>query len=200
MSATRFLDDNGRRTIDGDWYPGTIPANVKVDASAYVGSSYSFERCHGTQLAAVEIGRGASLCDATSLDVGPGGVVRLGAYALVTAARIICDLEIEIGAYALISWDVVLMDSYRVPVAYPERRQALLGERGAHRADARPIRIGSNSWIGFGACVLPGVTIGEGAIVAARSVVHGDVPAYAVVAGNPARIVRQSSPSDDCAP
>jgi acetyltransferase-like isoleucine patch superfamily enzyme len=200
MSATRFLHENGRRTIAGDWYPGTIPENVKVDASAYVGSSYSFERCRGAQLASVEIGRGASLCDATSLDVGPGGVVRLGAYALVTAARIICDLEIEIGDYALVSWDVVLMDSYRVPVAYAERRRALLGERGAQAAEARPIRIGCNSWVGFGACVLPGVTIGEGAIVAARSVVHSDVPPYAVVAGNPARIVRQSSPTDEHGP
>jgi acetyltransferase-like isoleucine patch superfamily enzyme len=200
MSATRFLDENGRRTIADDWYPGTIPENVKVDASAYVGSSYSFERCRGAQPAAVEIGRGASLCDATSLDVGPRGVVRLGAYALVTAARIICDVEIEIGDYALVSWDVVLMDSYRVPVAYPERRRALLGDRAASAADARPIRLGCNSWVGFGACVLPGVTIGEGAIVAARSVVHCDVPAYAVVAGNPARIVRQSSPTDDGGP
>lgn len=50
--------------------------------------------------------------------------------------------------------------------------------------------VGNDVWIGNGALVMPGVTIGDGAIVAARSVVASDVPAYAVVAGNPARIVR----------
>jgi len=96
-----------------------------------------------------------------------------GEYALVTAARIICDAEIEIGPYALVSWDVVLMDTYRGRDEPP-----------------RPIRLGRNSWVGFGACILPGVTIGEGSIVAARSVVAADVPAYVVAAGNPARVVR----------
>ena len=50
--------------------------------------------------------------------------------------------------------------------------------------------IGPDVWLGFEARVLPGVTIGAGAIVAACAVVTRDVPAYAVVAGNPARIVR----------
>jgi acetyltransferase-like isoleucine patch superfamily enzyme len=54
-----------------------------------------------------------------------------------------------------------------------------------------PITIGSHAWIAYRAIVLPGVTIGEGAVVAAGAVVSKDVPAFAVVAGNPARMVRQ---------
>lgn len=50
--------------------------------------------------------------------------------------------------------------------------------------------VGNDVWIGREATILPGVTIGDGAIVAARSVVSIDVPPYAVVAGNPARVVR----------
>ena len=50
--------------------------------------------------------------------------------------------------------------------------------------------IGNDVWIGMEAIVMPGVTIGDGAIVAAKSVVTHDVPPYAVVAGNPARIVK----------
>lgn len=50
--------------------------------------------------------------------------------------------------------------------------------------------VGNDVWIGNGALIMPGVTIGDGAIVAARSVVASDVPAYAIVAGNPARTVR----------
>src|SRR3954470_18994737 len=49
--------------------------------------------------------------------------------------------------------------------------------------------IGNDVWIGYGATVMPGVTIGHGAVVAAASVVTGDVPPYAVVGGNPARLI-----------
>ena len=51
--------------------------------------------------------------------------------------------------------------------------------------------VGNDVWLGYGALVLPGVTIGHGAIVAAASVVSADVPPYAIVAGNPARVVRR---------
>ena len=54
--------------------------------------------------------------------------------------------------------------------------------------DARPIRIGSDVWLGANAIILAGVTIGDGAVVAAGAVVRNDVPAYAVVAGVPATV------------
>ena len=54
-----------------------------------------------------------------------------------------------------------------------------------------PVVIGDNVWIGRGALILPGVTIGDNAVVAAGSVVTGAVPANTLVAGNPARLVRE---------
>jgi len=56
---------------------------------------------------------------------------------------------------------------------------------------AQPVAIGHDVWIGHGAIVLPGRTIGTGAVVAAGAVVTKDVAPYAIVAGNPARVVRQ---------
>ncbi|WP_138470116.1 DapH/DapD/GlmU-related protein [Poseidonocella sp. HB161398] len=56
----------------------------------------------------------------------------------------------------------------------------------------RPIRIGSNCFIGFNAVILPGVTIGDGCIVSANSVVVKDVPPNCVAMGNPARVVEQN--------
>jgi virginiamycin A acetyltransferase len=53
-----------------------------------------------------------------------------------------------------------------------------------------PIVVGNDVWLGTECLVLPGVTIGHGAVVAARAVVTQEVPPYAVVAGNPARVVR----------
>ena len=64
-------------------------------------------------------------------------------------------------------------------------------------AEARRIVIGDNVWVGFDAVIFPGVTIGEGAVVGAKSVVTSDVPPYTVVAGNPARSVRTIARGDD---
>jgi len=57
-----------------------------------------------------------------------------------------------------------------------------------------PVRIGRNCWLGDHATVLKGVTIGDNSVVAARAVVTKDVPPNAVVAGNPARVVRELDP------
>lgn len=54
-----------------------------------------------------------------------------------------------------------------------------------------PIRIGRDVWIGRGCCILPGVTIGEGPVIGANSVVSKDIPAYSIAAGVPAKIIRQ---------
>jgi virginiamycin A acetyltransferase len=51
--------------------------------------------------------------------------------------------------------------------------------------------IGNDVWIGYEAVLMPGVTVGNGAIIAAKSVVVSDVPPYAIVGGNPARLIRQ---------
>jgi len=190
------------RTLAWDWFPGTIPDNVEVDDTAYVETTFSFRFFRSRRSAAVRYGRGASTYLGTMFDVGPRGRVTLGDYALVHGARIICDAEVSIGAYALISWNVVLMDTYRIPSAPLDRRKEL--ERVPQRdpriacaaVPARPITIGPNVWIGFDACILPGVTIGRGAVVGAKSVVQDSVPDFTVVAGNPAQIIRQLAPTD----
>jgi len=59
-----------------------------------------------------------------------------------------------------------------------------------------PVRIESKAWIGFGTVILKGVTVGEGAAIGAASVVTRDVPAYTLVAGNPARVIRSLLPGE----
>lgn len=58
-------------------------------------------------------------------------------------------------------------------------------------ADPRPVVIGNDVWIGTRAIILPGVRVGDGAVIGAAAVVTKDVPPMAVVAGNPARVIRR---------
>ena len=185
------------RRVRDDWFEGLVPACVDIDPQAYVESAYSFAVCRAERAHAVRIERAAHLYSATIFDVGARGVVSVGPFAMLNGVRLVCESRIEIGAYAAISWNVVIMDSYRLP-RDPSSRRALIERAGVplHQLvdpalAAQPVVLHDNVWLGFDVCVLPGVTIGEGSVVGARSVVCSDVPAYTLMAGNPARPVRE---------
>jgi acetyltransferase-like isoleucine patch superfamily enzyme len=186
-----------RRTVPNDWYPGFIPENVELGPTSYIESSYSFAEFRAERESALKIGHAASIYLGTMFDVGKSGRIEIGDFALVVGVRFICDSRISIGDYALLSWNVLLMDNYRVPADVVQRRKllrrvpAMSPRKLGGSTEGRPIVIGPNTWIGFDACVLPGVTVGEGSVVGARSVVTEDVPPFSVVAGNPARFIRK---------
>jgi acetyltransferase-like isoleucine patch superfamily enzyme len=193
---------NPDRTLPWDWYAGRVPDNVTLHDEAYLETTYSFQLFRSRASEAVRIGRGSSIYLGVMFDLGPQARVNIGDFTLMNGTRIICDTEISIGDYCLISWNTVLMDTYRVPRETDARHRELelvptrTPRQAAADVPARPIHIGRNVWIGFDSCVLPGVTIGEGSIVGARSVVVEDVPPFTVVVGNPARAVRQLDPSE----
>jgi maltose O-acetyltransferase len=125
--------------------------------------------------------------------VGEGVVIR---------APFHCDYgsNIRIGAGSFLNFNCVILDVVEVSIG--ERTQigpAVQIYAADHPRDpatrraglefGRPVRIGSDVWIGGGAIVLPGVAIGDGAVIGAGSVVTRDVPAGATVVGNPARII-----------
>lgn len=71
----------------------------------------------------------------------------------------------------------------------------------AHQGwESRPVRIGRDAWVGMACVVLPGVTIGEGAIVGAGSVVVKDVEPFTVVAGSPAKFIKRRFPDGPAGP
>lgn len=185
------------RRVEGDWYNGEIPANVTLAGSAYLETSYSFICHRSLRENAVCIGHGASVYEATMFDLGVNGRVTIGNYALLNGVRLICDAEVMIGEYSLLSWNVVIMDSYRMAANGAARRSELTAIAARRHLVAsvdrppQPVRIEANVWIGFDSCILPGVTIGEGAIIGARSVVTGNIPAFSIAAGNPAKVIRR---------
>lgn len=68
--------------------------------------------------------------------------------------------------------------------------------KGLVESFAAPVTIEKNVWIGIGAIILPGVTVGEGSIVSAGSVVTREVPPHYLVAGNPARHIKELKPNE----
>ncbi len=95
--------------------------------------------------------------------------------------------SVRIGRHCLLATGVLIYDLDGHPTDAVRRRA---GEPTPPEAIA-PVAIGDDVWIGFGAVILKGVTIGDRAIVAAQSVVTKDVPADTIVAGNPARPVKE---------
>ena len=87
--------------------------------------------------------------------------------------------------------------------ALAPRVRVLSATHDYHRLDlpdlAASVTIGHHVWIGAGATILPGVNIGDGAVVAAGSVVTRDVASFTIVAGNPARFIKNRELADDSA-
>lgn len=101
---------------------------------------------------------------------------------------------IEIGSFCSIAHHVSLQEQFHNPqrttTYFIERNLLGMAEPPEALISKGPIRVGHDVWIGAGAQILSGVTIGDGAIVAAGAIVTTDVAPYAVVGGNPARLIR----------
>jgi len=130
----------------------------------------------------------------------PGASVHIGARTFIGKARIMAASEVVIEDDVLISWDVTIVDNHSHSVRFAERaedvREWSRGRKNWEHVKVAPVRIRSKAWIGFGVSVLSGVCIGTGAIVGACSVVTADVPDWTIWAGNPARLIRELSPSE----
>ena len=96
----------------------------------------------------------------------------------------------------MISYLVDIHDTNGHPIDWEERRldeqELMAGKyRVPTKTVSKPIVIEDDVWIGFKSTILKGVHIGRGAIVAAGSLIIEDVPAWTIVAGNPAKVVRE---------
>lgn len=118
-----------------------------------------------------------------TLEIGDGTVI--GHDCSFTVAR-----RVTIGRHCLFAPRVWIADSNGHSTD-PTARRAGLPPRPE---EVRPVTIGDNVWLGTGAMIFPGVTVGEGSVVAAASVVRRDVAPYTVVAGNPAVKVKDLAP------
>jgi acetyltransferase-like isoleucine patch superfamily enzyme len=145
------------------------------------------------------------ICPGVQIEIGRHATLRIGRWAWIGhASKIrVHEGEVSIGAKTVMGQDCTISAFQHVSIG----RECILADRvmlidfdhGASEVD-RPIRlqgiykrdvhVGHNVWIGYGACLLRGVTIGDNSIVGTSSVVTREMPENAVVAGVPARVIR----------
>ena len=147
----------------------------------------------------------AFICPGVSLEVGKGATLRLGRWSwLGHGCKIrVHEGECEIGAKTVMGQECTISAFQHVSIG----RECIIADRvmlidfdhgvveverpirvqGIYKRD---VRVGSNCWIGYGACILRGATVGDNAVIGTNTVVTKDVPANAVAGGTPARVLR----------
>ncbi|HEY1949568.1 MAG TPA: acyltransferase [Bryobacteraceae bacterium] len=131
-------------------------------------------------------------------DVYIGGKVAIISGGILESPRLILGNGSELGwnVSITVNKEVVIEDHARIAFdcrisdsdAHPREADLRAANKPPRIEDIKPVRICRNAWIGNGAHVMKGVTIGEGAIIGANSVVISDVPPFCMAAGNPARV------------
>jgi len=123
------------------------------------------------------------LYQGASIFVASGATLKLKGHSYMNTNSIInCFQYIEIGYHTYISDNVCIQDSDNHIIKF----------EGVEKPDTNPIIIGDYVWIAKNAIILKGVSIGNGAIIAAGSIVTKDVPERCLVAGNPAKVIKEN--------
>ncbi|GAC1610892.1 MAG: hypothetical protein NVS3B26_20270 [Mycobacteriales bacterium] len=185
----------GGLRLGHDWYPEKLPPGVSIGERSWLYSSFAFLHCRSTRSRPVRIGQDSGVYVTTFFDLGPEGEVVIGDFCAVVGAIFATNHRVEVGDYALIAHDVTIADHEFVAphrrMTTPDRGDEATSAARRQAGGAGDILIGPNVWVGAHAVVLAGASIGEDAVVGAGAVVTGTVPAGAVVAGNPAEVVRR---------
>lgn len=117
----------------------------------------------------------------------PGASITIGEGSRLHGSCLHAVESISIGKRCLIAANCQIIDGNGHDLSFPH-----VHRRGDTSGGSRPIEIHDDVWIGLGATILPGVTIGRGSVIGAGSVVTRDVPAMVVASGNPAIVSRDS--------
>jgi acetyltransferase-like isoleucine patch superfamily enzyme len=166
LARRKWLTPTGRR--------------LKLDGLAFIGPGVVLQIGHNAR---IELGRWSWLGHGTKIRCHEG-VVSIGAKTVLGQECTISAFQhVSIGRECVIADRVMLIDFDHgmVEVERPIRLQGIY---------KRDVNVGNNVWIGYGACILRGVTVGDNAVIGTNAVVTKDVPANAVVGGVPARLIR----------
>jgi acetyltransferase-like isoleucine patch superfamily enzyme len=191
LALVRFMRDNymfnrhyARLLARLLWLKLRLGRRLQTDGLCFI--------CPGVSL---EIGREAQLRIGRWAWIGHDSKVRVHEGQVSIGAKTVIGQECTISAYQSVTIgreciiaDRVMMIDFDHSMAEVERPIRL---QGIYKRD---VRIGHNVWIGYGACVLRGVSVGENSVIGTNAVVTRDVPANSVAAGVPAEVIRRRKP------
>jgi acetyltransferase-like isoleucine patch superfamily enzyme len=165
--------------------------NIAIDPAAKV----DCRRIRFHAGSTLQIGAG-SLVRANIVSQRDGVSVVIGRNSSIgEGSTIDCAGQIEVGDDVLVASRCYIFDHNSHAIGWRHRKQDvqdwIQGLKDWSHVTVKPVKIGNKSWIGLNVIVLKGVEIGEGAVVAAGSVVVKSVPPWTVVAGNPAKVIRE---------
>lgn len=180
LFALRCRLANGSRVSPGAYVKGH--GNIRLGAKCKIEDSASVDATRGP---GIDLGDQVILTRYVYLQGDKGGVrlghrVKINNYTIINGSG-----GVEVGDDSLIGPGVrIISYAHGIAAGRSIASQPALG---------KPIRIGRDVWIGANAVVLAGIAVGDGAVIGAGAVVTRDVPAAAVVAGVPARIIKERS-------
>ena len=172
--------DYGRLFLRWAWLKLRFGSRLQTDGMCFVGPGVTLEIKPGARLV---LGRWSWIGHGTKIRVHEGEV-RIGAKTVLGQDCTISAYQhVSIGRECILADRVMLIDFDHgiVEVERPIRLQGIY---------KRDVRVGHNCWIGYGACLLRGVTVGDNAVLGTSAVVTRDIPANAVAAGVPAKVLR----------
>jgi acetyltransferase-like isoleucine patch superfamily enzyme len=175
---------------------------VRIGAS-YLGKSFAVEFLAPREKPGFIAGDACVMYSQAFFESGQG-LIEIGDRVYIGGnTQFISRSAIRVGSDVMISWGCTLYDHDAHSIDYRCRMEDharhlrnwpggnLLNDKDWSTVPTGAISVGDHAWLGFDVVVLKGVTIGEGAVIAARSVVTSDIPPWTVAAGCPARVVRQ---------
>lgn len=192
------------KTWERKKYLKTVQDSLDLSPNSHYGNDFQVEfRNRKRGRTYLHVGD-QSIIDGTFIFERESGYVSIGERVHIGSSTFISISEIRIGNDVTIAWDCVFYDHNSHPVRWEDRKNDTITElqdltqygdmiknKNWEHVVTKPIVIEDKAWIGFGVTVLKGVTIGEGAVVAAKSVVVKDVEPYTVVGGNPAQVIKR---------
>lgn len=178
----------------------TLKSKASYKKNAIIGENIKFDpngRCTNCSKNPERIKIGDTSVVMGSVYVTKNGSIEIGDHFYLGRNSFIgSEKNIKIGRCVIISNDVYIYDNNNHPTSSKKREIMSLNgfsndNWGWHHSNSAPVIIDDNVWIGQYSTILKGVHIGKGSIVGTRAVVTKDVPPYCIVAGNPAKVVKQ---------